>query len=94
MNQYSGTTPGLFPDPYGWWSGGIVWDAMVDYSFLTRDASYNDVVANALQSQVGENNNYQPVTQTADEVGTSTLWCFPISSVNPAHLKPSTLSLL
>lgn len=80
MNQYSGVT-GLFPDPYGWWSGGVVWDAMVDYWFLTGDASYNDVVANALQSQVGDNNNYQPVNQTADEVGASTLGAslYPLS---------------
>jgi mannan endo-1,6-alpha-mannosidase len=71
IDQYpgskSGQIPGLFPTPYYWWSAGAVWDTMVDYWFLTGDASYNTVVETALQFQVGENNDYQPVNQTKDE---------------------------
>lgn len=67
MGYYTGDVNGaigIFPDPYYWWEAGAVWGAMVDYWYLTGDDQYNDVVSEALQSQVGPNANYMPPNQT------------------------------
>ena len=29
--------PGLFPDPYFWYEGGMIFNALIDYSYLTGD---------------------------------------------------------
>jgi mannan endo-1,6-alpha-mannosidase len=72
----AGEVPGIFDVPYFWWSGGAVWDAMVDYWYLTGDDSYNDIVKQALSWQRGPNNDYMPPNQTKSEVGTA---CSPNS---------------
>jgi mannan endo-1,6-alpha-mannosidase len=41
--------------------------AMVDYWYYTNDTTYNDVVEQALLSQVGTNNDFMPANQTKDE---------------------------
>ncbi|KAI0012629.1 glycoside hydrolase family 76 protein [Xylariaceae sp. FL0662B] len=66
----SGQTPGILPGPppagdYYWWEGGALWGAMIDYWHLTGDATYNDVVTQALLHQVGPNRDYMPPNVTA-----------------------------
>ncbi|KAI1209880.1 glycoside hydrolase family 76 protein [Annulohypoxylon truncatum] len=59
MAWYSGnvtntpTTIAVFPEPYYWWEAGAAWGAMLDYSHYTGDSSYDDVISQALLSQVG-----------------------------------------
>jgi mannan endo-1,6-alpha-mannosidase len=63
----TGDTPGNLPDPYFWWEAGGMFGAMVHYWFYTGDTSYNDVVQQALLSQVGDKQNYMPTNQTKTE---------------------------
>jgi mannan endo-1,6-alpha-mannosidase len=67
-----GRTLGILPGPpsenkgdYYWWQGGAMWGAYMDYWHLTGDSTYNDIVMEAMQHQVGENNDYQPRNFTA-----------------------------
>ncbi|KAI2618808.1 glycoside hydrolase family 76 protein [Hypoxylon sp. NC1633] len=59
MSMYSGNvtntpeTIAVFPQPYYWWEAGAAWGAMLDYSHYTGDSSYDEVVTQALLSQVG-----------------------------------------
>ncbi|KAI1098049.1 glycoside hydrolase family 76 protein [Jackrogersella minutella] len=46
-------TIAVFPEPYYWWEAGAAWGAMLDYSHYTGDSSYDDVITQALLSQVG-----------------------------------------
>ncbi|RYO86315.1 hypothetical protein DL766_008763 [Monosporascus sp. MC13-8B] len=41
-----------------WWQAGAAWGAMLDYSHYTGDSTYDDVVTEALLSQVGPNFDY------------------------------------
>ena len=41
---------------------------LIHYWFLTGDSSYNDVVSEAIQFQVGANNDFMPQNQTKDLV--------------------------
>jgi len=43
---------------------------MIDYWYLTGDSTYNDLVQQALISQVGPNQDYMPLNQTKNEVRT------------------------
>ncbi|KAI2468890.1 glycoside hydrolase family 76 protein [Annulohypoxylon bovei var. microspora] len=59
MAWYSGNvtntpeTIAVFPEPYYWWEAGAAWGAMLDYSAYTGDSSYDNVISQALLSQVG-----------------------------------------
>jgi hypothetical protein len=74
LAPYNGTQaggiPGIYSAPYYWWSGGAVWDSLVDYWYLTGDSTYNDIVKQSLEFQVGPNNDYMPSNQTKSEVRT------------------------
>ncbi|ORY63068.1 glycoside hydrolase [Pseudomassariella vexata] len=59
MSLYSGNvtnteeTIAIFPAPVYWWEAGAAWGSMLDYAHYTGDSSYNDVITQALLSQVG-----------------------------------------
>ena len=65
----NGKAVGIIDDPkYFWWESGLLWDALVDYAFYTGDGQFNGLVGDALQAQVGPNNEYMPPNQTKTEV--------------------------
>jgi mannan endo-1,6-alpha-mannosidase len=59
--------PGLFGSEYYFWEGGLAWDSLINYWYQTGDDSHNDIVAEALRFQLGENNDYLPANQTKSE---------------------------
>ncbi|MCJ1414902.1 hydrolase 76 protein [Xylographa parallela] len=63
----TGQTPGLLPEPYFWWEAGAMFGSMIDYYYYTGDDTYNDVVSQALLSQIGPNADYMPPAQSNDE---------------------------
>lgn len=63
----SGQTPGLLPyPPYFWWESGAMFGVLIDYWIATGDATYNDVVSQALLFQTGNNDDFMPLNQTFD----------------------------
>lgn len=70
MEWYSGNVtgpynvPGLLPGPYYWWEAGAMFGAMIDYWYYTGDSTYNEVVTQAMQFQVGDGDDYQPSNQS------------------------------
>ena len=80
IDLYNGNLPGnpigTFGEHYYWWTGGVVWESMIDYWSLTGDSSYNNLVGQALAAQVGSKLDYMPANQTKDEVR-SLLSCRP-----------------
>ncbi|KAF2029972.1 mannan endo-1,6-alpha-mannosidase [Setomelanomma holmii] len=57
-------TLGLFPDPYYWWEAGIVFNALIGYSYLTGDSQYDSLISEALQHQIGDHDAFMPPNQT------------------------------
>ncbi|KAH6951761.1 glycosyl hydrolase family 76-domain-containing protein [Fusarium avenaceum] len=70
----SGHIPGLLPeremgtDGYYWYQSGAFMGAYVDYWQLTGDETYNDLVAEGIQWQRGQENDFIPTNQSR-EVG-------------------------
>jgi mannan endo-1,6-alpha-mannosidase len=63
QTNQSGTPPeniGTLPQPLYWWQAGAMWGGLVDYWAYTNDSSYNPTITQALQAQVGPDNNYMP----------------------------------
>ncbi|KAL1639783.1 hydrolase 76 protein [Diplodia intermedia] len=60
-----GNSPGTFPDPYYFWEYAVAWDSLVNYWYLTGDATHNVAVQAALDHQLGPNDDYMPLNQTA-----------------------------
>ncbi|KAI1079794.1 glycoside hydrolase family 76 protein [Whalleya microplaca] len=61
----SGQIIGILPGPppggdYYWWQGGALWGTMMDYWHFTGDATYNDVVSQAMLFQTGDAKDYMP----------------------------------
>lgn len=76
MTYYSGNQTanaanvGLLPKPYYWWEAGAMFGGMVDYWHYTGDASYNDVVAQAILSQASPTKDFMMPAQIKDLVRT------------------------
>lgn len=64
----TGQVPGLLPGPYYWWEAGAMFGQLINYWFLTGDSTYNGIVSQAIQFQVGANNDFMPQNQTKDLV--------------------------
>ncbi|KAF2877207.1 glycosyl hydrolase family 76-domain-containing protein [Massariosphaeria phaeospora] len=67
--QNAGFTPGLFDipivrDEVHFWEAGAIWTSLIEYSHLTGDSQHDDLIATALEFQVGEQRNYMPKNQT------------------------------
>ena len=88
----TGKVPGILPGPppdgdYYWWQGGAMWGTLIDYWHLTGDASYNEVVLQAMIHQRGEPQNaYMPPNWTAS-MGNDDQGFWGMSAMAAAELK-------
>ncbi|KAI1119436.1 mannan endo-1,6-alpha-mannosidase DCW1-like protein [Nemania sp. NC0429] len=85
MSYYTGNitntpdTIAVFPHPHYWWQAGACWGAMLDYSHYTGDPSYDDVVTQALLSQVGPDFNFMDSRYAGSEGNDDqAFWAFSI----------------
>lgn len=67
----TGDVPGNLPSPYYWWEAGAFFGLMVEYTYYTGDTTYNTEVFQAIQHQVGTDDDFMPSNQTKAEVITS-----------------------
>ncbi|MCJ1308371.1 hydrolase 76 protein [Agyrium rufum] len=97
----SGQVPGLLPNPpYYWWESGAMFGLLIEYWYLTGDSTYNELVSEAIQFQVGYGNDFKPQNQTKD-LGNDdqVFWAFTAMTAaelkfpDPATGSPSWLSL-
>ncbi|KAJ9622214.1 hypothetical protein H2204_011562 [Knufia peltigerae] len=64
----SGGTLGKWPfPPYYWWESGGAWSGMMEYWHYTGDNSYNNVMTEALVSQLGPANDFNMPSEVLDE---------------------------
>ncbi|RGP74540.1 hypothetical protein FSPOR_1117 [Fusarium sporotrichioides] len=69
----SGNIPGLLEednglgDGYYWYQSGAFMSAFIDYWQLTGDDTYNDLVSEGIQWQIGRDKDFMPANQTAKE---------------------------
>ncbi|KAF4635076.1 hypothetical protein G7Y89_g3034 [Cudoniella acicularis] len=98
MSYYSGnvtnttSTIAVLPAPYYWWEAGAMWGAMLDYYHYTGDPSYNEVVTQALLSQVGPNSDFMVPAHKGDEGNDDqAFWGFAaMSAAEKDYPQPST----
>ncbi|KAL7628949.1 hypothetical protein AAE478_000466 [Parahypoxylon ruwenzoriense] len=62
-----------------WWQAGAVWGAMLDYSHYTGDSSYDEVITQALLSQVGPKFDFMmPLHFGSEGNDDQAFWAFSI----------------
>ena len=97
MTYYSGNTtggtPGLLPGPcqdvtcYYWWEAGAMFGSLINYWQYTGDDSYNEVITQALQFQIGPEENYNPPNQSKNMgVDDQAFWAFTAMDAAEAGL--------
>lgn len=68
MSYYTGNNtgdvPGNLPSPYYWWEAGAMFGEIVQYWYYTDDTQYNNETMQALQHQVGSDDDYMPANQS------------------------------
>jgi len=62
----SGQTPGTLPGT--WWEGGAMFMTLIQYWHWTGDTSYNEVTAQGMLWQAGQDANYMPANSSEFEV--------------------------
>ncbi|KAI1304566.1 mannan endo-1,6-alpha-mannosidase DCW1-like protein [Xylaria venustula] len=80
MSYYSGNLTNT-PEVYKsyWWEAGAAWGAMLDYSHNTGDTSYDDVIIQALLSQVGPSFDFvDPLYAGSEGNDDQAFWAFSI----------------
>ena len=89
----SGQIPGLLPGPcqsdacYYWWEAGAMFGSLINYWEYTQDDSYNHVVTQALQFQVGPYQNFNPPNQSRNMgVDDQDFWAFAAMDAAEAGL--------
>ncbi|WDK17390.1 glycosyl hydrolase family 76 [Colletotrichum graminicola] len=102
MSYYNGNVSsdpkmvGDLPDPYYWWQAGALWGIMVDYFRYTGDATYNDVLTQALTATVntGPNFDFMP-PEHAFEEGNDDLgfWGFAVMAAAEGNLTQPNASV-
>ncbi|MCJ1244516.1 hydrolase 76 protein [Trapelia coarctata] len=100
QGNQTGMIPGLLPGPYFWWEAGAMFGQLIHYWYLTGDTTYNQVVSQAIQFQVGANNDFMPQNQT-NSLGNDDQVFWAYTAMDAAELKfpdppstsPSWLSL-
>ncbi|KAI9772146.1 MAG: hydrolase 76 protein [Geoglossum umbratile] len=100
IGNRTGQIPGLLPPPYYWWEAGAMFGTLVDYWYYTGNSEYNDVTMQALQFQVGPNNDFMPPNRTKDEGNDDqAFWAFAAMSAaenkfpDPPSSAPQWLAL-
>ena len=87
----TGRENGTLPSPYYWWEAGALFDTLIQYSHLTGDTQYNSLVSTGLLSQVGKNNDFMPVNQSATEGNDDqATWALAAMSATEAQFTNST----
>ncbi|RYO73725.1 hypothetical protein DL766_005233 [Monosporascus sp. MC13-8B] len=97
----TGDVPGNLPDPYFWWEAGAMFGTLIDYWYYTGDSTYNEVTMQAIQHQVGGDEDFMPENQTStlgnDDQG---FWTMTAMSAvennfeNPPEDQPQWLALV
>ena len=82
----SGNAPGLLPPPYYWWEAGAMFGTLIDYWYYTDDVTYNQLVTEGMQFQVGPNRDFMPPNQTKAE-GNDDQGFWGIAAMSAAELK-------
>lgn len=72
-------TVAVYPKPIYWWEAGASWGSMLDYSHYTGDSSYDNVITQALLSQVGPDFDFMVPRHFGDEGNDDQVfWSFDI----------------
>ncbi|KAF2797515.1 glycoside hydrolase family 76 protein [Melanomma pulvis-pyrius CBS 109.77] len=58
---------GMLPfPPYFWWEAGAMFGQLIDYWYYTNDSTYNQLVVDGIQAQIGVDKNFLPVNHAKD----------------------------
>lgn len=56
--------PGIFGGDTYWWESGVLWNALIGYSYLTGDSQYDDRISQGILWQLGDYDAFMPPNQT------------------------------
>ena len=78
--RYGGNV-GMFQQPYYWWEAGEAFGSLLDQWYMCEDTSNENLLFEAMISQVGDNYDYVPLNQTDTEGNDDQgVWSFAIMS--------------
>ncbi|KAI1800530.1 glycoside hydrolase family 76 protein [Daldinia bambusicola] len=96
MGFYDGDKPGNIPgilseDDNGtvsWWTGGVLWDTLLDYKGHSGESKYDETISRGIQWQTGSNADFLPANWTLSIANSDQgIWALSAVSANETGLK-------
>lgn len=72
-------------DVLPWSQSAVLWDSLIAYANLTGDTQFNNVVVDALNAQLGENDLFMPANQTRS-LGNSNQTQWALAALSAAEM--------
>ncbi|KAI1482338.1 glycoside hydrolase family 76 protein [Daldinia eschscholtzii] len=87
-----GKIPGILPEVedgvLGWWSGGVLWDTLLDYKSLTGESKYDETISRGIRFQVGPNDDFLSPNWTISTANADQgIWALSTITANETSLK-------
>ncbi|OTB19744.1 glycoside hydrolase family 76 protein [Daldinia sp. EC12] len=83
-----GILPGVEDGMVGWWSGGVLWDTLLDYKSLTGESKYDEIISRGIQFQAGSKDDFLPANWTISMTNAHQgVWALSAVTANETGLK-------
>lgn len=83
----TGMIPGELGDPYYWWEAGAMFNSLINYWYYTGDTTYNQIVKQGLQFQIGPDDNYMVWDSLSKHASADTNQCCTATQPNQSRRK-------
>ncbi|KAI0852805.1 glycoside hydrolase family 76 protein [Daldinia vernicosa] len=96
MGLYDGEKPGNIPGilpgvddgDIGWWTGGVLWDTLLDYKTRSGESKYDETISRGIQWQVGQNDDFLPANWSATVANSDQgIWALSAITANETSLQ-------
>ncbi|KAI2783352.1 glycoside hydrolase family 76 protein [Daldinia loculata] len=97
MGFYDGEKPGNIPgvlpgvadgNNIGWWTGGVLWDTLLDYKVRSGESKYDETISRGIQWQVGSNDDFLPANWSATMANSDQgVWALSAVTANETGLQ-------
>ncbi|KAI0111718.1 glycoside hydrolase family 76 protein [Daldinia grandis] len=87
-----GNIPGILPGvddlDIGWWTGGVLWDTLLDYKARSGESKYDETISRGIQWQVGQKDDFLPANWSATMANSDQgIWALSAVTANETSLQ-------
>ncbi|KAI1658347.1 glycoside hydrolase family 76 protein [Daldinia decipiens] len=83
-----GILPGVAEGDVSWWTGGVLWDTLLDYKDRSGESKYDETISRGIQWQTGPYDDFLPINWSATIANSDQgIWALSAVTANDAGLQ-------